>query len=175
MVTNSCKQRIANGIAKEQDMYMNHLNFSWVIEGKLAGHQAPLSEEDLLWLKKQGILSLVRMVEKIKTEVTSPQVLRHGFRDCYEPVPDFHSPRLTQINKIIRFITVSLSDGRPVGVSCWAGLGRTGTILACFLVSQGYSAGTAIYQVRAKRPGSIETMSQEEAVKAYAEQVGLSN
>lgn len=49
------------------------------------------------------------------------------------------------------------------GVRC-----RTGTILACYLVSQGYKAGAAFDEVRAKRPGSVETKSQEDSIKAYA-------
>ncbi len=53
---------------------MGNLNFSWLIDGKLAGHQAPSSEQDLMWLKKQGVLAVVRMAEKHKAMVTSTQV-----------------------------------------------------------------------------------------------------
>lgn len=49
----------------------------------------------------------------------------------------------------------------------------TGTVLACYLVSLGYNALEAIDEVRAKRPGSIETKDQEEAVKTYAKQIGV--
>lgn len=147
---------------------MSNLSFSWMIEGKLAGHQAPSSEQDLIWLKKQGVVALVRMAEKHKADVTSLQIAQQGLLDYHEPVPDFTAPSLAQVNKIVQFITWSLSEGRPVGVSCGAGLGRTGTILVCYLVSHGYEAGAAIDEVREKRPGSIETKSQEHAVKAYA-------
>ena len=51
---------------------------------------------------------------------------------------------------------------------CGAGLGRTGTILACYRVWQGDSAGVAIAEVRARRPGSIETAEQEAIITAYA-------
>jgi atypical dual specificity phosphatase len=146
---------------------MNHLNFSWVIEGKLAGHRAP-SEPDLPWLKQQGILALVRMAEKHDTRVTSPQVAQLGLWDCHEPVQDFAPPSRGQIDNMIDFIKESLAAGRPVGVSCGAGLGRTGTILACYLVSIGFGADSAVQEVRARRPGSIETKAQEEAVRGYA-------
>ncbi|MDO8490581.1 MAG: dual specificity protein phosphatase family protein [Dehalococcoidia bacterium] len=147
---------------------MTNLNFSWIIDGKLAGHQGPSSVQDLVWLKKQGMLALVRMAEEHKAQVTGSQVEQVGLWDCHEPVPDFTAPNPGQVNKMVNFITKSLSEGRPVGVSCGAGIGRTGTILACYLVSQGYEAGAAMDEVRAKRPGSIERKSQEEAVKAYA-------
>ena len=147
---------------------MPYLNFSWVIDDKLAGHRTPSFMEDLVWLKKQGIMSLVRMAEKRGAEITSLHISQQELWDCYEPVPDFSAPVKVQIDKMVSFICKSLAAGRPVGVSCWGGLGRTGTILACYLVSQGYDADEAIDKVRAKRPGSIETESQKAAIKEYA-------
>ena len=76
---------------------MKYLNFSWVIDSKLAGHQAPSSEQDLVWLEKQGILALVRMTEKYKAEVTSVQIAQLGLRDCHEAVPDFTAPSLAHM------------------------------------------------------------------------------
>ena len=146
---------------------VNHLNFSWVINGKLAGHAAPSSVEDLTWLKNKGILALVRMAEENKQGISKHQIEQLGLLDCYEPVPDFTAPNPAQISSMVEFISRAISSGRPVAVSCSAGLGRTGTILACYLTTQGCSAQQAIKTVRAKRPGSIETKGQEEAVINY--------
>lgn len=151
---------------------MSQLNLSWVIDEKLAGHQAPSSEQDLMWLKEQGILALVRMAEKDRARVNRVQIERLGLSDCHEPVTDFTAPKQAQIDTMITFITKSLSEGSPVGVSCGAGLGRTGTILACYLVSSCLSSETAINEVRAKRPGSIETKEQEESIRIYASRLG---
>jgi atypical dual specificity phosphatase len=150
---------------------MSWLNFSWIIDGKLAGHQAPSSEQDLTWLKEQGILALVRMAEKNKSRINGSQVEHVGLLDCHEPVPDFTAPKQEQTNRMIAFITEALSKGRPVGVSCGAGLGRTGTILACYLVTEGLSPEVAIKEVRSKRPGSIETEEQEKAIRTFATSV----
>ena len=55
-----------------------------------------------------------------------------------------------------------------VGVHCAMGCGRTGTILACYLVArEGYSADDAIIETRRRRNGSIETRRQEQAVRDY--------
>ena len=147
---------------------MNQLNFSWAIDDRLAGHRAPASIEDLFWLKKQGILALVRMARPEEAKVNSAQIEHLGMWDYHEPVPDFTAPEQGQIQRIVAFIVKSQEADRPVGVSCGAGLGRTGTILACYFVSQGWDAQKAIDHVRSLRPGSIETKPQEKAVIEYA-------
>jgi atypical dual specificity phosphatase len=143
---------------------MTKLNFSWVIDGKLAGHEAPLSKQDLVWLKQQGVFALVRLIEKNKAEVSASQIGKLGMWDLHEPVPDFDVPKPDQIDRIIQFIDTAISAKRPVGVSCKFGIGRTGTILACYLVHKGDDADSAISAIRQKRPSSIETQEQVDAV-----------
>jgi atypical dual specificity phosphatase len=53
-------------------------------------------------------------------------------------------------------------------VHCAAGIGRTGTILASYLVKyQNLTAKDAIAKIREERPGSIQSESQEIAVTFY--------
>ena len=54
-----------------------------------------------------------------------------------------------------------------MGIHCGAGLGRTGTLLACYFVSKGMTAKNAVARVRRLRPGSIETAEQERAVEEF--------
>ena len=56
----------------------------------------------------------------------------------------------------------------PVAVHCGAGLGRTGVVLASYLVTTGMSASSAIAKVRKLRPHSIETDEQAESVEWFA-------
>jgi len=39
----------------------NPLNFSWVMDGKLAGHGAITTGDDIDFIKRQGIKAVVRM------------------------------------------------------------------------------------------------------------------
>lgn len=54
-----------------------------------------------------------------------------------------------------------LQDGGRVFIHCYAGLGRTGTVASLILMQYGFSARDAIQQVRAARPGSIQSTEQE--------------
>ena len=59
-----------------------------------------------------------------------------------------------------------------VVVHCLGGHGRTGTMLACYLVRfLGVSGEEAIEEIRRMRPGSVETVEQEETIKKYADAV----
>lgn len=58
-----------------------------------------------------------------------------------------------------------LGGGRLV-VHCRAGLGRTGMVGARLLVELGVAPDAAIAAIRKARPGSIETVEQEEHVRA---------
>lgn len=84
------------------------------------------------------------------------------------PVPDFTPPTPQQIAYGMAAITDAVASGKRVAVHCGAGLGRTGTMLACYLVQQGADADTAVEKVRAVRPGSVETAEQYQAVRDYA-------
>ena len=58
--------------------------------------------------------------------------------------------------------------GGRVAIHCAMGCGRTGTMLACYLVNkQGLSADEAIAETRKRRKGSIENRKQEQAVRDY--------
>lgn len=150
---------------------MERLNFSWLIDGEISGHSAPLTEDDLVFLKSKGIRALVRMAEKHKVRVTPRKIESHGFMDLHEPVIDFTAPTQYQIDKIITFIKASISNGMPIGVSCGAGIGRTGTILACYLISKSYNSEQAMEEVKRKRGAGIETEEQKKAVRKYAERL----
>jgi protein-tyrosine phosphatase len=54
-----------------------------------------------------------------------------------------------------------LQQGGRVFIHCYAGLGRTGTVAALILMQYGISARDALRQVRAARPGSVQSTEQE--------------
>ena len=147
------------------------LNFNFVIPGTLAGMARPglvdPLEEDLAFLRIEGIKAILSLSE---TPLEKSLVLENGFSYLHVPINDFTAPKIEQVEQSIDFIdrTVNSENGSVV-VHCGAGCGRTGTMLACYLVKAGETAEQAIQKVRRVRPCSIETDSQKALVYHYEE------
>lgn len=140
-------------------------NFSWIIEGKLAGCGLPVTEDEFRWVAAQGIKSVITV-----REVALPSGWFDGSDIDYMhlAVEDFGSPNIEELVQAVDFIDQQMSNGRPVMVHCAAGKGRTGTVLAAYLVKrQKLTAERAIEKLRSMRPGSVQSVSQETAVSMY--------
>ncbi|MDQ1272246.1 MAG: hypothetical protein QG591_876 [Planctomycetota bacterium] len=144
-------------------------NFSWVIQDEIAGMARPVSVvSDLEFLKDNGIEAIVSLTE---LPLHKTLIEEFGFEYKHIPVADLTSPTQEQIEEFVTFVNNLISSKKKIVVHCDAGIGRTGTMLACYLVNKGRSAKNAITEVRKKRPGSIETMEQEETIEKYEEKV----
>ncbi len=139
------------------------MDMDWIIPGEVAAFsQWVLS--DLVALQAEGIGAIVSLTEHV------PQPLAHAtnMRLMHLPLIDMTAPTDEQIEDFVDFVNAALDEEIAVGVHCLAGLGRTGTMIACLLVSRGMGPEEAIAHVRAARPGSVQTAVQERAVKRWA-------
>lgn len=138
-------------------------NFSWLLNDKLAGSGMPTTLEEINWVKAQGVKSIVTM-----TEYGLPNSWVDGIQYLHVPTEDLTAPDIDKIDSTVDYIAERIKNGEPVMVHCAAGIGRTGTILASYLIKyQKMSAEDAIELVRKERPGSIQSTSQEIAVSTY--------
>ena len=90
-----------------------------------------------------------------------------GFAYFALPIPDGGAPTATEADDANRFIDEQLAHGNPVAIHCAAGLGRTGTMLAAYLIHRGATAGEAIQRIRAVEPAAIETNRQVQFLRDY--------
>lgn len=141
-------------------------NFSWLEKHRLAAMSYPESEDAFTFLCQMGIRALINLT----AEPLPGEFLRKvGILVEHIPVVDFTAPTLKQIEQALAMIHFYLGRNMPVAVHCIAGLGRTGTVLACYLVKEGKSADEAITIIRRWRPGSIETLDQENVIYEYVQ------
>jgi len=139
-------------------------NFSWLIENKLAGSGIPTTIDEVQWVIKQGERSIVTIREESLDESWIKDVdYLHVLSN------DMGVPEFDDLVHTVDFIHSRITNNEPVLVHCLAGMGRTGVILACYLVKyQKMSASEATEKVREERPGSIQSYPQEEIIFQFA-------
>jgi atypical dual specificity phosphatase len=142
--------------------------FSWVDKPHLAGSARPDAPDDLVWLREQGIQLVVTLSEE---PLPRSWVNDAGLFSMHVPIIDMHPPSQKQLDLILGSIEKARGQKMGVDVHCTAGIGRTGTILACYLVKQGMPGATAVAKIRELRPGSVETDEQVEAVIEFARRI----
>jgi atypical dual specificity phosphatase len=138
---------------------------AWIVPGQLLLRSYPRRVDTLRELASRGVTVLVNLDRRPHNRANLD---RFGLTEIHIPVPDFTAPTPAQLEQGVSAIEGHLAQGHAVAVHCAAGLGRSGTLVACYIVHQGQAPRDAIAQVRALRPGAIETDSQVAAVEGYA-------
>ena len=142
-------------------------NFSWLINDQLAGSGMPTTFDEIKWVNEQGIKSIITM-----TENALPESWIQDLEYLHVPTEDLNAPDMDKIDEAVDFIHQKINQELPVMVHCAAGIGRTGTILACYLIKyEKHTANNAIKKVRDERPGSIQSERQEIVVGLYEKHV----
>ena len=137
---------------------------TWIEPGRLVACRYP-KDQHLRDLADGGIKVVINLYAD-----PHPQAILNelGLEQVHVPVADFDVPNAEQVQLVVNNITNALAAERPVAVHCGGGLGRTGTMLACYQVTLGAAPDEAIAALRKLRPGSVETKEQEQFVRDFA-------
>ena len=167
-------------------------DLNWIVPGKLVGLSDPQRRADLKgsrfsrlrkYFKQRDVGTVIRLnrddnMIKYGLIYDSRCFTANGFthHDLY--YEDGGIPTNAIIKKFIR--AVDLCEG-AVAVHCHAGLGRTGTLISCYLMRRfGFTAAEAAGWLRICRPGSVTALQlcflehkQETIAKSYGEEVKM--
>lgn len=157
----------------------------WVVPGRLMAGGYPLAHDPeqscrrLRSLFEHGIRDIIDLTESGEIYRLGPDPLPYdqaveqaaaglGIDAAHHrfPIGDFAVPTKEIMVQILDVIDHLLENGRPVYVHCWAGVGRTGTVIGCYLARHGHPPGVSIldtlYQLR--KNTRMATMSSPQTV-----------
>jgi len=92
-------------------------------------------------------------------------------------IKDLSVPSEHHMTRILNQIDLCIKHGKPVYVHCWGGIGRTGTVVGCYLARHGLASGKNVLDmIRDLRKDtedsdrrSPETREQREMVMEWRE------
>jgi atypical dual specificity phosphatase len=143
--------------------------FAWILPGRLAGCPEPgvifSTDYDLDLLVRAGVTCLITLTEK---DLPQDALARHGLINLHLPIYDREAPSIAQTYMLVRRMQLLLENGHVLAVHCKAGIGRTGSILAAWLIREGgLSADTAIQRLRAIKSTYVQTDIQEQFLHEF--------
>jgi predicted protein tyrosine phosphatase len=151
----------------------------WVAERLLAGpypraRDAEDTARRMLVLAEQGVTRFVDLTHPADGLEPYEALLAAGATRVAHPIADFGTTTIPHMTRILDDIDDALAEGRACYVHCWGGVGRTGTVVGCWLVRHGLDDGDAIARIAALRRDladasrvSPETSAQRAMVTAW--------
>jgi hypothetical protein len=153
-------------------------NSYWIVPGRLAGGEHPFGQspseahDRLARLHAAGIDTFLDLTEPDEMPgyrrllPRRSQYWRRAVPDCAVP------EEVTHMQEIQQLIKTALSAGRNLYVHCRAGIGRTGTVLGCYLVETGLDGEGALRELnvlwrQSERSSTWPTVPQTEEQAQY--------
>ena len=118
-------------------------------EGLIAGAY-PGTREAIAGLENAGVTVFVDLTHPSDPLESYVPFLARARRIAH-PVPDMGTPTAGHVMQILDDIDEVRADGGTAYVHCWGGVGRTGTMVGCWLVRHGLDEGDALARIAALR------------------------
>ncbi|ORC88435.1 putative phosphatase [Trypanosoma theileri] len=172
---------------KRADTAIEGLNSNWVGTDVIAS-QRPSTSLFLKYLliqqfKEKQITGVFNLQEKGEHASCGPDgvytstgysyngeedLMRHNISYYEFPWPDMTAPQQDIVLRSVQVMDFHVKNSGKVLVHCHAGLGRTGLMIACYLVySQHMPSAEVIRLVRQERPGAIQTSRQAQFIHDF--------
>jgi protein-tyrosine phosphatase len=146
---------------------------TWIEPGRLIAGRHPCAwspadaEAEVASLLEHGVTMFLDLTEEGELAPYArlvPETVRH----LRIPVRDFTVPSPEQILAALDAIDAELEAGGVVFVHCWAGCGRTGVVVGCWLVRHGTEPREALARIaEARGLGCPQTLEQRLAILGW--------
>jgi len=157
----------------------------WVMDGKLAASCSPncksyfktgvcpTLDEYVEYYKANQIMGVVRLNDPLYDR---QHFIQNGIEHLDVPFMDGGVPSADIVRTFMKFVERINAQGGAVVVHCRGGIGRTGTLIGCYLMKEfGFSANEVVAYLRLVRPGSVSSLQHYYLKSVESDLLKMSN
>jgi protein-tyrosine phosphatase len=128
----------------------------WAAEGLIAGEypgslDAIAAERRLRAFADHDVTVFVDLTHPADGLEPYDRLLAPTARRIPHPIVDLGTTTIPHMSRILDDVDAALADGCNVYVHCWGGIGRTGTVVGCWLMRHGLDDGDPIRRIATLR------------------------
>jgi atypical dual specificity phosphatase len=148
-------------------------HFHWILPNQLAGMERPglyrEEAEDLAAIAAAGISILISLTH---VPVSTQTLRSFGIQGHHFPILHKGAPPIEPALLLCKYMDRAIAGGKRIAVHCHAGMGRTGTILASYLIWKGRSPEEAIARLRSISRGFVQSSAQYDFLYTFSVMAG---
>ena len=141
----------------------------WVIPNRLLAGEYPGQLDELAARRKvqsfldAGVTAFIDLTEAGERGLKPYDHLLQSVRELdggaivyrRTPIQDLGIPSSSKMSEMLALINELLDSGKVIYVHCWGGIGRTGTVVGCFMVEKfGINGLEALQKIKRFRDGT---------------------
>ncbi len=141
----------------------------WITKDIAVG-AAPSSDASFNTIRQSGIEVILNLCAECGTLHEEERAA--GFIVYWLPISDAYTPELDELDNALEWLIDHLQSGKKVLVHCRFGVGRSGTIIAAYLLKTG-SSFKQMLEVMEKTPATMVSSDQRKIIREYAKKLGV--
>ena len=161
-------------------------NCYWVLPGRFLAGEYPGAADGhearrrLAWLLSRGVTWFLDLTQAGEYGLPAYDCLLQTEADALGrqiaylrlSIPDYGTPSRDEMQRIQEELQAALAAGHTIYVHCYGGVGRTGTVVGCYLRRQGFDGPAAhaeIARLRQDLPNGSQPSPETEAQRKMIE------
>ncbi|MBU0943643.1 MAG: dual specificity protein phosphatase family protein [Proteobacteria bacterium] len=147
---------------------MFEYKLNWISK-EIAVGAAPSSTATFETIKNSGIEVILNLCTECGNLHERERAA--GFIVYWLPISDANAPELDELDEALEWLNEHVDSGKKTLIHCRFGVGRSGTIIAAYLLKKGLNLDQVLEKMQ-EMPATPTSREQRELIFAYAKRLG---